>query len=225
MINALHAMLHNPRRGWDPIPEEHARLYAEEQWQKFNPGLVDYLADRLCGLEGKRVLDLGAGPGHFSVAFARCGAQVTWHDLSRRYLDFSREKARQAGVTLRFSLGYLEEAGKFLAEPFDLVFCRICWRYCENDRRFARLVYGLAAPEGAGYVDSGIGPGPEPTLWRRIQFDLNAGCGLKIGHPDPPRGRLAGLFQGFPMKSLETDYSAAQNDRIFFVTKRQPEMV
>lgn len=225
MLNRLHALLHRPERGWDPIPAGHARWYAEEQWRLFDVARVDDLERRLGGLRGKRVLDLGGGPGQFSVAFARRGAEVTWHDISRRYLEVASEKARQAGVTLGFSLGYLEEAGKFLAEPFDLVFCRICWRYCRNDRQFARLVYGLTAPGGAGYVDSGIGPGAKPALWRRIQFGLNAGCNWKIGHPDPPRGRLAGLFQGFPMESLEADYSAAENDRIFFITKLKPGRV
>jgi len=217
MINTLHALTHRPERGWDPIPSAHVRLYGDEEWQKFSPELVDELEGRLGGLAGRRVLDLGGGPGHYSVALARRGAEVTWHDVSRGYRDFARSRARQAGVDIDFSLGYLEDARMFVRRPFDLVFCRICWRYCRNDRSFARLVYSLVAPGGAGYIDSGVDQGRHPTRWMRWQAALNARLGWKIGHPDPPGGRLPRLFRRLPLAVLEVDSSIPGKERIWFV--------
>lgn len=217
MINTLHALTHRPERGWDPVPAAHVLRYGDAEWQRFSPQLVDELEKRLGGLAGRRVLDLGGGPGHYSVALAQRGAEVTWHDVSRGYLDYARKRALQAGVTLEFSLGYLEDARIFTGSPFDLVFCRICWRYSRNDRDFARLVHSLVAPGGTGYIDTGVAPVKLPTRWLRWQAFLNSRLGWKIGHPDPPGGRLPRLFRQLPLAVLEVDSSIPGKERIWFV--------
>ena len=47
-------------------------------------------------------LDLGCGTGMHSVALARRGWQVTGIELVPRALRLARERARQAGVEVRF---------------------------------------------------------------------------------------------------------------------------
>ena len=118
MLNRIHGWLHRPENGWDPVPEEHARYYAEAQWQIFEEAreLAAQLDARVRGLQGKTVLDLGGGPGHYSVAFAQRGARVTWHDISRRYQDVVQARAKENGVSVTCSLGYLEQAEKFVAQ-------------------------------------------------------------------------------------------------------------
>ncbi|MEN6596036.1 MAG: class I SAM-dependent methyltransferase [Clostridiaceae bacterium] len=49
---------------------------------------------------GDRVLDIGGGPGQYSIHFAKKGCAVTLVDLSGGNVAFAREKARQAGVAL-----------------------------------------------------------------------------------------------------------------------------
>jgi len=220
MINRLHAILHRPERGWDPVTQDHAVRYAEEQWRQDTSSMVARLENRIGGFREKRVLDLGGGPGQFSVAFALRGAEVTWHDISRRYREFAEEKANQAKVKIDFSLGYLEDAKKFLDTPFDLVFCRICWRYCLNDRKFARLIFSLVASGGAGYVDADTLAGPKSTGLRRAQVFVYSRCGWKFGHPPPVPGRVIALFQKYPFDVFEPDNSSGKNDRIFFQKKK-----
>lgn len=220
MINFLHGLLHRPARGWDPVPPEHARRYADLAWKDLNPALVDDVERRLGGLRDKRVLDLGGGPGQYSITFARRGARVTWHDVSRAYLDIARQRAAQAGVQVEFSLGYLEDARRLARAPFDLVFCRICWNYCRNDRAFARLVYRLTRPGGAAYIDTNTETFARPRGSRRLAYALNGLIGWKIGHPYPPRGRLARLFRKFPLARLDEDYASELNDRLFLVKDR-----
>jgi hypothetical protein len=45
---------------------------------------------------------------------------------------------------------------------------------------------------------------------------LNTLAWVKVGHPYPPRGRIAALFQRFPLEQMIIDYSLPGNDRIFF---------
>lgn len=50
-------------------------------------------------VEGKSVLDIGCGPGHYSVALARRGAgKVLGIDFADGMLDIARENARRGGV-------------------------------------------------------------------------------------------------------------------------------
>lgn len=217
MINRLHSVFFRPENGWDPVPAAHAERYAEGEWRAIDTTLVDRLETWLDGFAGKRVLDLGGGPGQYSVGFAVRGADVTWHDVSRRYLDIARAHARARRVAVEFSLGYMEEARRFLDRPFDLVFSRIAWSYCMSDAPFSRLVYGLVKPGGVGYVDTNT-PAfvRDMSLRLRTVHWLNAALRIKVGHPYPPHGRIAHLFCRLPMERIEIDYARATNDRVLF---------
>lgn len=222
MINRLLTRFQRPESGWDPVGIDHAEVYAAAEWVSVDEGLLDRLEAAIGPLSGRRVLDLGGGPGQYSAAMARRGAVVTWHDISRRYLQIARARISAEGLSVEFSLGYLEEASRFLDLPFDLVFNRICWRYCLADGAFADLVYGLVAPGGAGYVDS---PHADEVLrhgWTDagIRYRLNAILGIKIGHPLPPPGRITSLLRRNGTSTFLTEWSTAENERVLFIKGR-----
>jgi 2-polyprenyl-3-methyl-5-hydroxy-6-metoxy-1,4-benzoquinol methylase len=214
-INYLHGLFHRVEDAWDPIANAYASSYSELAWSERNPRVVDDLEFRLGGLAGKRVLDLGGGPGQYSVLFAQRRADVTWHDVSREYERVARERAAAAGVVMHYSLGYLEDA-RNLQEPFDLVFCRSCWCYARDDGRFAALLYSLLRPGGMGYIESSTPTYAQPRGWRKLQYGLNTCLGIKFGHPWPPHGRIAKLLQRYRVASMTLDYSSPLQDIIFF---------
>jgi len=70
-------------------------------------------------IEGKSVLDIGSGPGHYSVALAQRGAsEVLGLDFADGMLEVARKRAADAGVqdVCRF------EKGDFLEREFDRKF-------------------------------------------------------------------------------------------------------
>jgi 2-polyprenyl-3-methyl-5-hydroxy-6-metoxy-1,4-benzoquinol methylase len=213
-VNFLHKLLHRYEDGWDPISPEYANEYASLVPGGINMTLLDNLSG---GLAGKRVLDLGGGPGHYSVLLAKRGARVTWHDVSREYEKIARKHAEDCGVSLDFSMGYLEEAAKFGDNPFDLVFCRVCWNYCRSDRSFSRLVYRLIKPGGIGYIECNNTAFANPRGFLRLQYWLNRYVWWKIGHPLPPHGRIAKLMQKYPVTFMELDYNSDKSDIVTFV--------
>ena len=220
-INLVHSWLHRVEAGWDPIPGEYAENYAERAWNIYNnEKLVERLGSLVNGLNGKRVLDLGGGPGQYSVLFARCGAQVVWHDISRRYERIAKARSIAAGVEVEFSLGYLEEARKFGSGSFDLVFSRVSWSYCRSDRSFARLLYGLVKPGGLGYVECDTPALSKPEGLRKFQYYLSEKFWWKVGHPMPPHGRIAELIHGYPTGYMELDYSSEFQDVVLFIKKK-----
>ena len=215
-VNYFHSLLHRVESGWDPISQDYAREYSEFATSQVSVALIERLENRIGGFKGKRVLDLGGGPGQYSVVFAERGANVTWHDVSREYRNIAEARANAAGVKVRYSLGYLEDSVQLCSEPFDLVFCRVCWYYGRSDRRFARILYSLIKPGGTGYIECNTPAFSNPSGLRRIQYWLNEFIGWKIGHPMPPRGRIAKLVQRYPISFLALDYSSPLLDVVEF---------
>jgi 2-polyprenyl-3-methyl-5-hydroxy-6-metoxy-1,4-benzoquinol methylase len=216
MINWLHSKLHRPERGWDPIPEAYAREYADLQWKYLDETPLGVVEEWIGGFAGKQVLDLGAGPGHFSGAIARRGARVTWYDVSAAYREIARQRTQ--GLSIEFSIGYLDEVLCLGEGRFDLVFNRICWYYCRSDAAFARIIWRMLRPGGVAYIDSNNGSFQRPSLSLQaaLRTYLNSTLGWKIGHPMPPRGRIADLVLKRPVESVWIDYSRPENDRILF---------
>lgn len=60
------------------------------------PAILNLLSD----LRGKSLIDIGCGPGAYSVEFARRGADVLGVDISRRMLDKARNTAKMTNLTL-----------------------------------------------------------------------------------------------------------------------------
>lgn len=220
MINKLFARFYRPENNWDPVSPEWASKYGASEWLNLNVALLDELEILVDGFQGKRILDLGGGPGQYSIAFAKRGASVTWHDVSRTYRNMAQDKAIEFAVLdkIKFSLGYLDEAPLLLEESFDLVFNRICWSYGFSDRSFADVVYRMVSPGGFGYVDTNHSEFHREQLSASSKFRtwLNSSFSIKIGHPFPPHGRLAQLFLSYPIRRLIVDYSDANNDKILF---------
>lgn len=217
MINRIHALLHRPERGWDPVPCEYAQKYAERSWQLLDHQLLEAVERWTGGVAGKEVLDLGAGPGQYAVAFARKGAQVTWYDVSQNYLRIAQQKAKEAGVDIIFALGYMDEAPRLLQKQFDLVFNRVSFYYGWSDFSFVAAIYRLMRPGGYACIEannSSFG-WEELSSSARLRTWLNAVLGVKIGHPHPPRGRIPALFLRYPIKQIWVDYPVAHLDRIF----------
>ncbi len=97
--------------------------------------------ERLGPLEGKRVLDIGAGKGEYSVHFARRGATVVAVDLSPEMCAVARSLAERHCVASRVEIrqGTLETVG-LLPESLDGIFGNAILHHLELDRDVPFLV-------------------------------------------------------------------------------------
>ena len=64
-------------------------------------GIVAWI-DRAVGLAGKKVLDLGCGPGLYATRMAKRGATLTEIDFSARSIAFARDMAAEAGLSVDY---------------------------------------------------------------------------------------------------------------------------
>jgi SAM-dependent methyltransferase len=107
--------------------------YGEREWTRFEDGRTSpislavhthYL--RRFVRSGDRVLDVGAGPGRFTVELARIGAIITVADLSPGQLDLNRRTLAEAGLEDRVAdrvQADILDLGAFDDDTFDATVC------------------------------------------------------------------------------------------------------
>lgn len=98
--------------------EETRRILHEPPYWSFcwasGLAMARYLAQQPHWVEGKRVLDFGAGSGVAAIAAAKAGAlEVVACDLDPLAIDACQANAALNGVELQYSLDFFEEADRF----------------------------------------------------------------------------------------------------------------
>jgi len=70
---------------------------------------------------GDTVLDIGGGPGRYSLYLAGCGCNVTLFDLSPANTAFGAAMAKKEGLSLKTVTGDAREADKLVQSTYDHV--------------------------------------------------------------------------------------------------------
>jgi SAM-dependent methyltransferase len=136
------------------------QIAAEREWQRLeqpNDGALEFAVHK--AWIGKflppapsRVLDIGGGPGRYSLWLAELGYRVTLADLSADLLSIARERAAEDGARLEDVLeADARNLSPFSAESFDSVLCfgPLYHLLSEEDRRTAaNEVFKVLKPGG-----------------------------------------------------------------------------
>jgi 2-polyprenyl-3-methyl-5-hydroxy-6-metoxy-1,4-benzoquinol methylase len=157
-------------------------------------------------IEGKTVIDIGCGPGHYSVALAARGAaRVLGVDFAPGMIDIARKRAEKAAVADRctFTLGdFLEVTGE---EQFDYAIVMGFMDYIADPLVLMQKV--LKVCRGKAFfsfpADGGV------LAWqRRIRY--RSRCELYL-YTEP---QIRGLVAKLPVKASSVEAIA----RDYFVT-------
>ncbi len=128
-------------RWWDPESEF-------RPLHQINPLRLEWI-DRLAGLAGKRVIDIGCGGGILSDSMARKGALVTGIDLSAKALRVAQLHALEAGTT---NVSYEEISAEAMAQEhpgeFDVVTCMEMLEHVPDPGSVVRACSALVKPGG-----------------------------------------------------------------------------
>jgi 2-polyprenyl-6-hydroxyphenyl methylase/3-demethylubiquinone-9 3-methyltransferase len=102
-------------RWWDPESEF-------KPLHDINPLRLDYI-DRLAGLQGKRVLDVGCGGGLLTEGMAARGADVTGLDMGNAPLTVARLHQHESGLDIDYRQATAEQLASEEPGGFDIVTC------------------------------------------------------------------------------------------------------
>lgn len=157
-------------------------------------------------IEGKTVIDIGCGPGHYSVALAARGAtSVFGLDFARGMIDLAEANARQSGVQdrCRFVIG------DFMTWPFeekyDYAVVMGFMDYVAEPRRCIERVVSLT--RGKAFFSFPVEGGV--LAWQR-KLRYKSRCDLFMY----TRSQLDELFRGLPARNVQIEQIA----RDYFVT-------
>ena len=102
-------------RWWDPEAEF-------KPLHDINPLRLDYI-DKLAGLKGKTVLDVGCGGGILSESMAARGAHVTGIDLGEKALKVAQLHLRETGNQVDYRKIAVEDLAREQPQHYDVVTC------------------------------------------------------------------------------------------------------
>ena len=70
-----------------------------------------------------KVLDIGGGPGRYSIMLAKKGYDVTLVDISPKNVEFAADKAKDENVLIRAICADALDLGRHITGKFDIVQC------------------------------------------------------------------------------------------------------
>ena len=107
--------------------------YGEQEWARFEQprmGLANFEVHasylRQFVRPGDLVLDVGAGPGRFTIELARIGTKIVVADISTGQLELNREKVSEAGTeeaVVDRVVADITDLSAFADAQFDAVVC------------------------------------------------------------------------------------------------------
>lgn len=191
-------------------------------WSRGSYGIVgDWFAaaSRACvddlQLAGTHVLDVACGTGAVAIEAARRGAHVIGVDITPSMLEEAAQRAKQAGVDVRWQLGSFEDLSEF--SGFDVVTSAFGVMFAADQPAVARELVrslrpggmlSLAAwspdsafgtlPEGFAALLPAVADGPDHTRWA-----TRPGLTAIFGHTDAAVVDLSTHTLAVPFASVE----------------------
>jgi 2-polyprenyl-6-hydroxyphenyl methylase/3-demethylubiquinone-9 3-methyltransferase len=143
-------------RWWDPNSEF-------KPLHDINPLRLDYI-DKLVGLTGKKVLDVGCGGGILSESMAARGADVTGIDLGEKALKVAKLHLLESGRKVDYRLISAEALAAEMPGQFDAVTCMEMLEHVPDPASIVRACAALVKPGGHVFLST-INRNPKSYLF------------------------------------------------------------
>lgn len=140
----------------DPIELEKFSLLAHKWWDpnsefrplhEINPLRLGYI-DRIAGLSGKTVLDVGCGGGILSESMAKSGAMVTGIDLAEKSLQVAKLHLLESGNQVEYIKVAVENLADERPGHYDLVTCMEMLEHVPDPSGVVAACAKLVKPNG-----------------------------------------------------------------------------
>lgn len=107
------------KQWYEQLFENYSRKYDEESFVQGTQGECDFIEEEIAQNKSIKILDVGCGTGRHAIELSKRGYTVTGIDLSQSQIERAKEKAKEQGLKINFSVADARDL-EFEAE-FDLV--------------------------------------------------------------------------------------------------------
>jgi 2-polyprenyl-6-hydroxyphenyl methylase/3-demethylubiquinone-9 3-methyltransferase len=138
-----------------------------------NPLRLDYI-ERIAGLNGKTVLDVGCGGGILTESMAEKGAKVTGIDLGEKALGVAKLHQLESGAAVEYRCIAVEELAAQQPASFDVVTCMEMLEHVPDPASVVRACSALVKPGGQVFFST-LNRNPKSYLFAVIgaEYILN----------------------------------------------------
>ena len=136
----LEKFSHLAHRWWDPNSEF-------KPLHDINPLRLDYI-DKIAGLNGKTVLDVGCGGGILSESMAALGAHVTGIDMGEKPLKVAKLHLLETGQKVDYRHISVENLAQEQPQHYDVVTCMEMLEHVPEPASIVRACSQLVKPGG-----------------------------------------------------------------------------
>jgi 2-polyprenyl-3-methyl-5-hydroxy-6-metoxy-1,4-benzoquinol methylase len=121
------------KQWYETLFENYARTYDRELFTQGTIQEVGFIEQEIGFNKTKRILDIGCGTGRHAIELAKRGYSATGIDLSESQLKRAREKAAEAGVSIKFE--QIDARSLKFKSEYDvaLILCEGGFPLMEND--------------------------------------------------------------------------------------------
>lgn len=139
------------------IVKEHYDSDVQKEWDRLERHPFEFIiTKRLMDKyikPGDKILDIGGGPGRYSIYNAEKGCDVTLVDLSSENVKFALEKSKEMNVSIKAITGDAREINKFIKEEFDHIFVMgPMYHLLEEKDRIEALNKAIPLLKKGGYI-------------------------------------------------------------------------
>jgi 2-polyprenyl-6-hydroxyphenyl methylase/3-demethylubiquinone-9 3-methyltransferase len=166
----------------DPVEIEKFSQLAHKWWDpnsefkplhEINPLRLGYI-ERIAGLAGKTVLDVGCGGGILSESMAAQGAKVTGIDLADKSLQVAKLHLLESGMQVEYRKIAVEELAAERPGQYDVVTCMEMLEHVPDPAAVVAACTKLAKPGGTVFFST-LNRNPKSYLFAVIgaEYILN----------------------------------------------------
>jgi 2-polyprenyl-3-methyl-5-hydroxy-6-metoxy-1,4-benzoquinol methylase len=161
------AAFHDEWAGSTPLEEIRVRESFEAPTALEN----QFILTRAGSLQGKRLLDIGAGLGESSVYFALQGARVTTTDISATMVDTAKALGRKYGVELEGIVGSAEDLNVPSGE-YDIVYAANLIHHVPDRAKLFEQIKRALKPRGVFFAWDPLAYNPVINIYRTMATEV-----------------------------------------------------
>lgn len=120
------------------------------------------------------ILEIAPGPGYLSIELAKLGSyHITGLDISPKFVEIARAKAKEAGVKVDFRQGNASRM-PFADGSFDFIVCRAAFKNFSQPVEALNEMHRVLKPGGKALIDDLRGDVSVETINRHVdEMGLN----------------------------------------------------